>query len=199
MQKVVRSGTALATPQLAHSIHVEVDGLQPDRWYWYRFRSGDATSAVGRARTMPEPSVLPERLRFAFASCQHYETGLYTAYEHMAKDELDLVISPRRLHLRRRPKRCWCANTSAASWQRSTTIATAMRSIGPTNSCRPCTLRCPWVVAWDDHEFENNYAGAISEREGVDPAAFLGGGPTPTRRITKCFRCGRDRFHAGRT
>jgi alkaline phosphatase D len=33
--------------------------------------------------------------------------------------------------------------------------------------------RCPWVVTWDDHDFENNYASGISERQGVDPAEFL--------------------------
>src|SRR5687768_9960258 len=34
---VVRSGEALAQPEWAHSVHAQVDGLEPDRWYWYRF------------------------------------------------------------------------------------------------------------------------------------------------------------------
>jgi alkaline phosphatase D len=92
MKRIVRSGTALATPQLAHSLHVEVDGLKPDRWYWYRFQTGDATSPAGRARTMPEPAVLPEKLRFSFVSCQHFEQGLFTGYQHMAQEDLDLVV-----------------------------------------------------------------------------------------------------------
>ena len=58
----------------------------------YRFRAGDAESPVGRTRTAPEPVPDRDRLRFAFASCQHYEQGLFTAYEHMAKDDLDLVF-----------------------------------------------------------------------------------------------------------
>ena len=33
--------------------------------------------------------------------------------------------------------------------------------------------RCPWLVTPDDHEVENNYAGAISEHTEVDPAKFL--------------------------
>ena len=92
MKKVVRPGTTVATPQLGHSVHVEVDGLKPDRWYWYRFTAGDAVSPVGRTRTLPAADATPEKLRFAFASCQHYEQGLFTAYEHMAKDDLDLVF-----------------------------------------------------------------------------------------------------------
>src|SRR5688572_13311887 len=51
MRDVIRSGTAVATPQLGHSVHAEVEGLEPDRWYWYRFRAGDAESPVGRTRT----------------------------------------------------------------------------------------------------------------------------------------------------
>ena len=92
MANPVRRGTAVATPQLAHSVHVEVDGLEPDRWYWYRFRAGDAESPVGRTRTLPKANSTPDQLRFAFASCQHYEAGYYTAYKHMAEDELDLVF-----------------------------------------------------------------------------------------------------------
>ena len=57
MKNIVRRGTAVATPQLAHWVHVEVDGLEPDRWYWYRFRAGDAESPIGRTRTMPDADV----------------------------------------------------------------------------------------------------------------------------------------------
>jgi alkaline phosphatase D len=91
-KQVVRSGVALATPQLAHSVHVEVDGLSADRWYFYRFHAGDATSPVGRGRTTPPAEKLAERLKFAFVSCQHYEQGLYTGYQHMAGEQLDLVV-----------------------------------------------------------------------------------------------------------
>src|SRR5687767_11747336 len=53
LRKVVQKGVAVATPQLGHSLHVELKGLKPDRWYWYRFSAGDAQSPIGRARTTP--------------------------------------------------------------------------------------------------------------------------------------------------
>ena len=81
--RLVKRGTATATSELAYSVHVNVDGLEPDRWYFYRFMTGDATSPVGRTRTTPADSA-PTPLRFVFASCQNYEQGLYTAYQHMA-------------------------------------------------------------------------------------------------------------------
>ena len=89
-QRIVRSGKAVASPEWAHSVHVEVAGLQPGRHYFYRFHAGGAASPVGRTRTAPAPSHAG-RMRFALASCQQYEQGWYTAYRHMAEEDLDLV------------------------------------------------------------------------------------------------------------
>src|SRR6056297_3479564 len=89
---VVAKGSALAMPQLGHSVHVEVEGLQPHRWYFYRFHAGSEVSPVGRTRTAPALDAVPDRLRFAFTSCQHFETGYFNGYPHMQQDDLDLII-----------------------------------------------------------------------------------------------------------
>ncbi|HEX8910887.1 MAG TPA: alkaline phosphatase D family protein [Humisphaera sp.] len=158
-RKVAASGKAVAAPQMGHAVHVEVQGLRPDRWYWYRFRAGDAASPVGRTRTAPDATATPAELRFAFASCQHYEAGLFTAYQQMAKDELDLVV-----HL------------GDYIYEGAGTAEKVRKHAGP--QCRTLAeyrvrhgqyrsdpllqaahARCPWVVTWDDHEVSNNYAG----------------------------------------
>ena len=92
MTRVVKSGTTAATPEWSHSVHVEVEVLRPDRWYWYQFRVGGEVSPKARTRTAPPADVLPERLRFAFASCQHYEAGHFTAYQRLAREDVDLVV-----------------------------------------------------------------------------------------------------------
>jgi alkaline phosphatase D len=173
MRQVVQGGTVTATPLLGHSVHVEVTGLNPDRWYWYRFRAGGADSPVGRTRTLPAPGAMPERLRFAFASCQHYEAGLYTAYAQMANDDLDLVIhlgdyiyeGPGRDNGVRKhvgPKLATLADYRRRHAQyRSDPHLHGMHA------------QCPWFVTWDDHELEDNYAGATAARSGADPAEFL--------------------------
>src|SRR5207248_4325191 len=81
-----------AAPDLAHSVHVEVAGLEPDRVYWYRFRAGGAESPVGRTRTAPAAGTVPDALRFAFASCQNYTQGYYTAHANLAREDLDAVL-----------------------------------------------------------------------------------------------------------
>ncbi|MCS6849805.1 MAG: alkaline phosphatase D family protein [Gemmataceae bacterium] len=173
LKKIVAHGTALATPQLGHSVHVEADGLKPDRWYWFRFRVGEADSPIGRTRTLPEPAAQPERLRFAFASCQHYEQGLYTAYGQMARDDLDLVF-----HLGdyiyedegrdgRVRKHAGKEIESLDDYR----IRYAQYKSDPL--LQGMHAACPWFVTWDDHEVDNNYANDISEKLDVDPVAFL--------------------------
>lgn len=89
---IVRRGTAPARAEFAHAVHVELDGLLPHRWYWYRFRLGAHVSPTGRTRTLPEPGAQPAALPFAFVSCQDWQTGYYTAYRHLAAEDLDLVV-----------------------------------------------------------------------------------------------------------
>ena len=77
--RIVQSGQSQAVAELAHAVHVEVTGLAPDRWYFYRFMAGDAVSPVGRTRTFPAPDADVGRLRLAYASCQRWEHGYFSA------------------------------------------------------------------------------------------------------------------------
>lgn len=170
---IVGQGTCVATPEWGHSVHVEVNGLQPDRWYWYGFFATGEASPVGRTRTMPAANVMPAKLRYAFASCQHFETGLYTAYQHMAAEDLDLI-----------------AHLGDYIYEGSGRDKQIRKHLGPElhtledyrnrhaqyktdEFLQAAHAKCPWIVTWDDHEFANNCAGAISEKLDADPVAYL--------------------------
>lgn len=92
--QVVRAGESLARPELAHSVHVEVSGLQPARPYWYRFLvDGAGYSPAGLVRTAPAPHAMPARLRMAVAGCQAWPQGWFGAFRHLAQEpELDAVF-----------------------------------------------------------------------------------------------------------
>ena len=165
MRRPIRTGAATAVPEWAHSVHVEVNGLEPDRWYWYRFRAGDAESAIGRTRTLPSIGSRVDRLRFAFASCQNYEQGLYTAYRHLAAEEVQVVFHlgdyiyegpPRfdrpRLHAGPEPKTLQGYRNRYAQYKSDPDLQLAHAA-------------CPWIVTWDDHDVADNYAGAISQND----------------------------------
>lgn len=161
MRRIVKRGTATASPDVAHAVHVEVNGLQPDRWYWYRFMTGDAHTAVGRARTMPALSALPERMRLIVASCQHYEQGYYAAHRHIAQESPDLVAflgdyiyeshhqGAPRVHVGLEPTTLEAYRTRYAQYRTDPDLQLAHAS-------------CPWIVTFDDHEVDNNYAGLLS-------------------------------------
>lgn len=175
MRNVFQRGTTEATPQLGHSVHIEVNGLEPDRWYWYRFGAGDADSPVGRTRTTPAADANPPELRFAFASCQHFEHGYYNAYENMARDELDLVC-----HL---GDYIYEGAGMEGGEQVRKHIGDEINSLDDYRvrhaqyksdlQLQAMHARCPWLVVWDDHELDNNCASDISQDRDVSPADFL--------------------------
>jgi alkaline phosphatase D len=166
MSKVVQKGTVVATPEWGHSVHVEVERLRPDRWYWYQFRAGGEVSPKARTRTMPPTEHAADRLRFAFASCQHYETGLYTAYEHMAREDLDLV-----LHLGdyiyENPGRDGQVRRHVGPHLRTLDDYRTRHAQYKTDpALQAMHQAAPWIVSWDDHEVEDNYANLTPGREG---------------------------------
>ena len=88
---IAAKGTELARPELGHSVHVEVAGLKPDRPYYYRFTAGGERSLRGRARTLPMVGARTDALKFGVCGCQHYESGFYGAYRHLAREDLAFV------------------------------------------------------------------------------------------------------------
>lgn len=178
-KEIITFGSANAAAKLGHSVHVVAEGLKPDHWYYYRFHAGDAVSPIGRTRTLPAPDSSPEKLRFAFASCQHWEQGLFTAYEQMAKDDVDLVF-----HLGdyiyeyagkdNPPDKTLYVRKHAGLEIKSLGDYRVRHAQYKTDDLlQKMHAACPWFVTWDDHEVDNNYANSISEEAKVTPAELL--------------------------
>jgi alkaline phosphatase D len=167
MRRIIRSGTEIATPQLGHSVHVEVEGLRPATWYWYQFRVGSEVSAIGRTRTAPGFGYRIDRFRFAFASCQNWQNGYYTAYKYMAQEDLDLVVhlgdyiyegAPTPSAVRQHdgngePITVEGYRNRYALYKSDPNLQAAHAAF-------------PWITTWDDHEVDNNYASDVPQ----DPA-----------------------------
>lgn len=172
-RRIVASGEAMATSQLGHSVHVQVAGLAPAHGYWYRFMTGDAVSASGRTRTAPAAEDSRGRIAFALASCQHYEHGHFAAYRDMAAQDLDFVV-----HVG--------DYIYESSWGRRAKVREhhgtepytladyrnryAQYKLDP--QLQAAHAACPWLLTWDDHEVDNDYANDRSQD--LDPVdAFL--------------------------
>ncbi|MEU0267102.1 alkaline phosphatase D family protein [Nocardioides sp. NPDC006303] len=179
-KRVVRRGTAAAHTEFNHSVHAEVRGLDAATEYFYRFRVGQWISPVGRTRTAPAAGAAVSSLTFALASCQRYDQGYYTAYKHLAGEDVDAVF-----HLGDYLYE-YAVNASAgarayteplpAHLNHETVTLDDYRARYGLYKSDPdqiaAHLAHPFIVTWDDHETENNYAADTPENS-VPPEEFL--------------------------
>ncbi|WP_433022652.1 alkaline phosphatase D family protein [Kribbella sp. CA-294648] len=166
---VVRAGVAAARPEHAHSIHVTLEGLRPGREYWYRFRVGNWVSRAGRALTAPARGTTPRELRMSFVSCSQFEHGWFTAYRRLAEDRPELV-----LHLGdyqyEYTKNTYVApggNVRDHDGPETTDLASYRQRHAQYKTdldLQAAHAVAPWLVVWDDHEVDNNWADEIPEK-----------------------------------
>jgi alkaline phosphatase D len=169
--RIAACGTELARAEFAHSVHAEPAALQPDRWYWYRFQALGQQSQVARTRTAPAPDATRQTLHFAIASCQRWDHGHYAAWRHAAADGLDLMLflgdyiyesgsraGALRLH-----------EGGAVSTLNGYRARYAQYKSDPALQAAHAAM--PWVIVWDDHEVDNDYASLQGQGLQADFAA----------------------------
>lgn len=160
--RIVQAGETLATSDWAHSVHVEVNGLRPLRPYFYRFIANGQTSPIGKAKTSPMLGAAVDKLRFAIASCQHYEQGFFNAYNDMVAQDPDLIV-----HLGDYiyeaswgPQVRRQASTEAMNLADYRIIHAQYKT---DKALQAAHAQAPWLMIWDDHEFVNDYANLEDE------------------------------------
>ena len=159
-----------------HSVHVVVEGLEADSWYWYRFSAGPFTSPLGRTRTTPAEDATVTQVVVGSASCQNYEDGWYVAHRDIAAAGLDLLV--------------WLGDYVYEGAGQQVGVDGHVRTHGAGEASthddyraryalyrrdpdlRAAHAACPWLVIWDDHEVENNYASDVSSDPSVPAEAF---------------------------
>jgi alkaline phosphatase D len=169
-RRLARRGTAVAHPALAHSVHVDVVGLEPGRDYFYRFHALDQCSPAGRTRTAPARWSHPQSLRAGIVNCQDYQNGYWPTYWGLADEDLDVVFHlgdyiyeydphsafPDRVHTT--PERPGIDQLLTLADYRA---RHAQYKLDP--ALQAAHAAFPWIATWDDHETENNYAGLVDE------------------------------------
>lgn len=173
MRHVVARGVAIAPAELAHSVHVDVKGLNSGRDYFYQFDVGEEESPVGHFRTAPAEDEMVERLRFAFATCQDWPSGYYIAYRDMLRNDLDLV-----LHLgdytyeyaigsSRRGGLVPAGYAEETVDLRTYRLRHTLYKLDP--DLQAAHAKFPFAVIWDDHEVANDYSGLAPEYGAPSP------------------------------
>lgn len=171
VHRAVQADVVAASPETAHSVHVEPEGLDPDTEYYYQFKIGPYRSPIGRTKTAPDADEDINKLDFAFVSCQRYPAGYYTSHHHLAQEDLDVAFhlgdyiyedggqgSLGRGH--QPPRECKSLSDYRIRHAQYKTDENLQAS----------HAAFPWIVTWDDHEVVNNYA---DEDDSVPPEEFL--------------------------
>jgi alkaline phosphatase D len=175
MKKTVQQGLVQTSEEKGHSVHVNLKNLKPGREYWYQFHLGDDDSPIGRTRTSDKNA---KSTTFALASCQHYETGYFSAYRDMAEWAPDCVFHVGDYIYE------GAANPLAPCTEEGIEKAKRWKFVREHNGSEITTLwdyrnryalyrmdpdlqaahaASPWLVSMDDHEIDNNWAGAIPQ------------------------------------
>ncbi|MFC0673656.1 alkaline phosphatase D family protein [Brachybacterium hainanense] len=170
-RRVLRRGTEVGRPEAAHSIHVELEGLPAGTEFFYRFRTGKHVSPAGRTLTTPAAGET-RNLRMVHLSCSHWEGGWFTAYRRAAEDRPDLVFglgdyiyegAPKDGGVRRHP------GTTCTTLE-DYRLRYATYKTDPDLQLLHRTA--PWILTWDDHEIQDNWAG-IYPKDGVPTDAWI--------------------------
>jgi alkaline phosphatase D len=175
LRTIVDKGTIVARPELGHSVHVEATGLEPGREYFYRFRCGNEVSPIGRTRTAPPEGAAVDRLRFGVCGCSHYEHGYFTAYGHLAAEQLDFVFHTGDYIYEDRADGGRNARVRQHNGDEIYTVVDyrnryALYKLDP--DLRAAHHSAPFIMTWDDHEVDNDHAGDRDEH-GTPPEIFL--------------------------
>ena len=164
--QIIQSGLSLAVPALAYSVHAEVNQLPANQWFFYRFQVGGQMSAVGRTRTLPAPSQVVEQLKLAYASCQHYEHGYFTAYQFMRTEDVDLLMFLGDYIYEYGPGRKGVRTHDSGPLISLDDYRKRYVLYKKDQNLQAMHATCPWLMTWDDHEVQNDYAGLNPGKSG---------------------------------
>ncbi|MES2958976.1 MAG: alkaline phosphatase D family protein [Pseudomonadota bacterium] len=174
--RIAQKGQTQALPELGHSVHVEVGGLEGGSNYFYRFMLGgeahDWVSAIGRTRTLPAPDAKPATLRLAYASCQRWEHGYFSAWRHLAAERPDAVVFLGD-YIYEFPGSANAVRPGTGAWALTLDDYRKRYAIYKADAdLQAAHAACPWFVVWDDHEVQNDYAGLTPGESGPRAADF---------------------------
>ena len=177
-KRVVERRRVLAEKPRDFTVHTRVRGLQPGREYFYRFETKRSESIVGRFRTAPPPDSR-RPLRIAFCSCQSWQAGYYTAHAALAAEpDVDLVVFlgdyiyeyPFYAGEGPADRVDETGPNGDGEVQRIAEYRAKYRLYQSDPNLIAMQAAHPFVAIWDDHEVEDNFAGANPDATQADPA-----------------------------
>lgn len=168
MRDVIARRPAIASWRNGFNVNVTAFGLPSDCWLYYRFEVPKlgAYSPIGRTRTFPAWNDPVDEFRFGLVSCQNYPAGYYVGYRDMLDQDLDCVIHTGDYIYEN-------AGGSNPTFEGRNHDDVEIFSVEDYRrryaiyrldpDLQAMHAQVPFLVTWDDHEVDNNFAGDIAE------------------------------------
>ncbi|RXK13220.1 alkaline phosphatase [Halarcobacter mediterraneus] len=87
---LIHSGDAKAKKDNDYTVKIDLQNLESDKEYYYRFKANDKVSVIGKTKTI---SSNPSQVKMAVFSCSNYPNGYFNAYMEASKiQDLDVVL-----------------------------------------------------------------------------------------------------------
>jgi len=181
--QILRRGVVSTSKESDYTIKIDLQDLEPDTVYYYRFSSGDTLSEVGKTKTLATGDIA--QVKMAVFSCTNYTNGYFNAYMEASKiEDLDVAI-----HLGDYIYEYGMYNEDdGVTPAYATQNAQAIGRVLPSDNDKECIVledyrkryalyhtdegskaihaACPMVVVWDDHETSNDaYIGGEANHQ----------------------------------
>ncbi|HYG49913.1 MAG TPA: alkaline phosphatase D family protein [Flavobacteriales bacterium] len=159
LKNLVQSGKTSTDAEKDYTVKIDVKGLQPGTFYYYRFKALGTISARGRTKTAAAGEV--KNLRLGFASCSNYAWGYFNAYNAMAGDTLDAVVHlgdyiyehKQGSYAQKKMGRHHIPNKEITEL---TDYRTRYSQYRLDKDLQKVHASHPFITIWDDHELANN-------------------------------------------
>jgi alkaline phosphatase D len=156
MVNIVDTGSVLTSNAIDYTVKVDVQGLQPNQFYYYEFEYQGQTSVIGRTKTAPLGDV--DSLRFAVVSCASYSAGYFNVYDRI-RERNDIAAV---LHLGDYYYEYGNNSNNLRQYQPITEITKLsdyrmrLSHYRLDASLMRIHQQYPFICVWDDHETANN-------------------------------------------
>lgn len=174
MAKIIQKGNSSTDADKNYTVKIDVQNLESNSYYYYRFKALGSESLIGRTKTCAKPGEEVE-VKLAFASCSNFSWGYFNSYAMLAKDTLDAIVHLGDYIYEHEPEVYSNRELDRAHIPAKELIAlNDYRTRYSQYRLDPDLMEAhrmhPFITVWDDHEFANNTwkagAGNHQENEG---------------------------------
>lgn len=166
-KNIVSEGNFKTNSERDYTVKIDIKNLKAGHIYYYRFNYNNSFSETGRTKTLP---INTNKFKIAVTSCQNFADGYFTAYDHIIKDNPDLIFMLGDYiyeYARNNPIRV--DKSGYAKDLKS--YRTKYKEYLKDKSLRKARQTIPFVSIWDDHEVMNDYSGVNMLK--TDPKRLL--------------------------